>query len=574
MAGIVAQSLERSLLPLPDIVSWNQGKIKQVSLTMSQKINCFIVNVFKLIANLALLPFAMVYSMGKYFVSLFTPSLKKEPMSTTFDPSALPKDFGPADSLFQTSGLGTSASATPLRGLCDWEDSMNPERIEGIKSPEELRKFFINVLGNPEPYINILKQMHGTAYRFSLERAVIEPEEGQFDPEAIRLYRNFFQLLKNNGIEPYVTIQHFVCPRWFAKKGGFTNLENVENFKNHALRMMEMFPEITNWMPFNEINIDAFQKYVRGVYPPHIEGDMAAAGRAMRNMLLAHCKIYQEAKVRWPHLQIGSSHQWLNFEPLEGNLLEQVICYFLSKITHYASYNFFKSGSFSFEMPGQANVQFTMPEEEFKKHNGFSDFTGVQFYGYPRLKAGFNGGHEYPGYKIKNFNFWNFGLTFGSTCPEGGETMSFGPGAYPESFEKCLKEAIAINPKKPLVISEMGYDACVQKYGEKSFKIDNEAQRRGIEKLLPTLAKFKDHLKAVFFWTLYRKPDVQQVGKEDLGQLEWDRGATSTLGLVQIHKDPITRKITGHTMTPAASLLQDIFRRKQEEMARSVPIAV
>lgn len=573
VSGFITRAIERSLLPLPDRAIWKEGQLSQVTLTTAEKVGHYVSNFFKFVLGLAFLPYGMVYSLGKYALYALKLGPKKEPLSTVIDPSALPEHFGFADSLFQTSGLGTRFSATPTKGngVCDWEAFMNPERIEGIRSPEELRRFFIDVLSDPQPFINILKSMNATAHRFSLEWCVLQPKKGEYDLEAIRLYRNFFKLLKENGIEPYVTLHHFVCPEWFAKEGGFTKLENIETYKTHALRMMEIFPEIFNWMPFNEVNIDSFQKYIRGVYPPGIVGDMASSGRAMRNMLLAHCKLYKEAKARFPHLQIGSSHQWLNFEPMEHNPLEDEICYTLSKVSHYACYNFFKTGEFSLEVPGKANVQFTMPLEEFIAQKGFSDFVGVQFYGYPRLKAGFNGGHEYPGYKIKNFNFWKFGLTFGSTCPKGSEVMSFGPGANPESFEKCLKEAASL--KKPIVISEMGYDACVQKHGEKSFKIDNESQRRGIEKLLPTLTKFKKQLKAVFFWTLYRKPDIQVAGQEDYGQLEWDRGATPSLGLVQILKDQ-NRKIIGHRMTPAAELIQSVFRTKQEWMRQPARQAI
>jgi beta-glucosidase len=357
--------------------------------------------------------------------------------------------------------------------------------------------------------------------------------------------------LKENGIEPYVTIHHFVCPEWFEREGGFSKLENVDTYTAHAVKMMtEVFPEVVNWMPFNEVNIDGFQKCVRGVYPPGEVGDIAGAGQMMRNMLLAHCKIYKEAKALRSELQIGSTHQWLKFEPLEGNPLEKAICYFLSKITHYACFNFHKTGEFSLQIPGKANVQFKMPEEEWRRYNGFSDFIGVQFYGFPRLKAGFNSGEDYPGYGIVN----KLGLTFGSTCPKGGEAMSFGPGFYPESFEECLTEAASLGKK--IVISETGCDAKIQKWGDTEFRQNEEVQRRFFEKTLPILARFQDQIKAYFTWTVKR------------GHLEWDRGDTPCLGVVDVLTDQ-NRNIVGHTLSPAAQLLQQVYGEKREELARN-----
>ncbi|MCI0618257.1 family 1 glycosylhydrolase, partial [bacterium] len=346
----------------------------------------------------------------------------------------------------------------------------------------------------------------------------------------------------DNGIEPYITLHHFVCPKWFKDSGGFDNLDNVEIFKNHSLRMMELFPEVTYWMPFNEINVDGFQKCVRGVYPPGNEGNIAAAGRMMRNMLIAHCLLYKEAKERWPDLKIGSTHQWLKFEPLNGNLLEEAICHFLSKITHYACYDFFKNGQFSLEMPGVSNVQFSIPREEFEKYRGFSDFLGVQFYGFPRLMASFNGGKDYPGYGIQNFNLpsLGLGLTFGSTCPPGGIAQSFGPSFYPESLDKCLSEAVEVVklfPGKTLVITETGCDARVWKFGEKGWTIDDQVQKEYFERIFPILEKFKEHVSGFLVWTL---ADGQ----------EWERADTPILNLGKMHK--IDGKIQRYEPYPAA----------------------
>lgn len=556
MAGVVAQRIERNFLPSQDLVTWTEGKIQKVPLGFGGKVQYYAVNLFKLLANLFCLPFAIVYSLSKSMasrvVAVFSSAAPK-PVLGPMNGNVLPAHVGFADSQFQTEGVGISASATPLAGRSDWERWLNPKRIEGT-ADGDYRRFFINVLRNPEPFINILRETNATAHRFSLEWSVIEPQKGQYDQEAIGLYRNFIQRLRQNGIEPYVTTHHFVCPEWFAQEGGFSKLENVDTYKNHTLRMMQTFPEVINWMPFNEINVDGFQKYVRGVYPPGEEGNIAAAGVAMRNMLLAHCQIYKEAKALRPELQIGSTHQWLNFEPLEGNPLERVICYFLSKITHYACYNFFKTGQFSLEIPGKANVQLSIPQNEWERHKGFSDFIGVQFYGYPRLKAGFNGGQEYPGYKTMNFNFWKFGLTFGASCREGEAMQSFGPGFYPESLDACLTEAAALN--KPIVISETGADAMVQKWGEKGFKQDNEAQKAYFERILPILDKFKGQLKAFFAWTLVRK------------HLEWDRGDGPCLGVVDVVRDA-NRNIIGHQLSPAAVLLQGLYARVRNQQQQA-----
>lgn len=541
----LAARMESALLPLPDTIRWERGKIQKVELSTLKKVETCVFQVFSFVGYLALLPFAAVGSIISSTVSIFQGSSRQAELALEPSDPILPPHIGFADSLFQSSGLGTSASATHLSGKCDWNNWLSAQHIEGSPNYQEI---FVDILRNPQPFIDILKKLHVTAHRFSLEWAVIEPEKGRYDHEAIRLYRNFIQELKKEGIEPYVTLHHFVLPEWFSKENDFENFNQIDLFVNHSIEMMKTFPEVKYWMTFNEPGVYAFSNRIRGVFPPGVQGDLFAAAQVLRNLLIAHCKIYKAAKENFgDRVEIGITHQWLKFVPLQenGNAVERTICYFLSKITHYCVYNFFKTGHFDFEVPAKANVHFDISEEEFKKNNRFLDFIGVQFYGYPRLKAGWNGGEEYPGYKIVN----SLGFTFGSTCPKGGKTMSFGPGFYPESLQNCLEEAAALG--KPIAITETGCDARIQKWGSREWVIDDETQREYFIKILPILNRFRNQLKAFFVWTLYR------------GQLEWDRGDFPRLGVAKLTQNK-ARVITGCELSLAAKHLQMVFQKKRQ----------
>jgi beta-glucosidase len=490
MAMEIALRLEKCLLPPED---WGR------ELSTVQKVHHYTANFFLFAVYFAILPFASLYSLARWVIEPVE-ELKRFQIDSG---EALPQHFGFADSLFQTSGLGTKASATPLKGLSNFDECFPLDR-----------KLFIDVLGRADEFIANLKSMGVTAHRFSLEWSVIEPRRGVHDPVAIGLYKQFIQKLIQNGITPYVTLHHFVEPEWL---GEFKS----EVFQEHALKMMEIFSEVRHWIPFNEINVNGLQKMIRGVYPPRVEGDFARAGQLIREMLRAHCAIYRQAKAKWPHLRIGSTHQWLKFEAAEGGLFEKITCYFLSKIIHYACYNFFKTGKFSFEVPFMANVQFATAE---KCH----DFIGVQYYGYPKLKVGLNWGKDYPG----NVKSWG-PFAFGATCREGGSVMSFGPAFDPESLDNCLEEASQIGTD--IMITETGCDARVQKWGDREFTIDDEVQRRYFERIWPILGKWKEQIKGFFAWTFVR------------GHLEWDLGDFPRLG------------VQG---SPAGDFLREKFRQR------------
>lgn len=547
----LASHIESTLLPLPITMEWNEGNLQTIPMTTLQKIKTYACKAFSLLGSIVALPVVIVYSMLCYSVSLFLGKTepKKEALALPGNGSPLRaiEHFGFADSLFQSSGIGSKASATLLEGKSNWDAWLHSDAIE---TKEGIPEIFIDMLKNPKPLIHILKnEMHATAHRFSLEWSVIEPEKGRYNQEAISLYRNFITELKAAGIEPYVTLHHFTSPAWFGNAGDFASLEQVDLFVDYALKMIELFPEVTNWMTFNEPGVYTMQSRLFGSYPPGKKGCFEEAGLVMRNVLIAHCKIYAAAKEKWKdRVSIGITHQWLRFIPLNGtgNVLENLICYYFSKVTHYCVYNFFKTGHFAFEFPYSANVHFEIPEKEFLGHNRFLDFIGVQFYAYPRVKAGWNGGMQYPGYKV-----WNMpGISVGSTCPEGGKAMSMGLSFYPESLEHCLEEASQL--QRPIAITEIGCDARVQHWNSSNWVVDEETQKQYFMQIVPILRRFQNKMKAFFVWTLYRD------------QLEWDRGTFPKIGVIKLKKGK-ENGINGYEILPAAQFIQGLFQNAKEE---------
>jgi len=59
------------------------------------------------------------------------------------------------------------------------------------------------------------------AYRFSIEWARIEPEEGYFSNAITDHYRRMLAACHENNIAPVVTFQHNTSPRWLISSGGW-----------------------------------------------------------------------------------------------------------------------------------------------------------------------------------------------------------------------------------------------------------------------------------------------------------------------------------------------------------------
>jgi len=73
-------------------------------------------------------------------------------------------------------------------------------------------------------------------YRFSIEWARIEPEEGEFSIAALEHYRRMLATCHVYNLKPIVTFHHFTSPRWFAAKGGWEVMDNAKYFARYCER--------------------------------------------------------------------------------------------------------------------------------------------------------------------------------------------------------------------------------------------------------------------------------------------------------------------------------------------------
>ena len=107
-----------------------------------------------------------------------------------------------------------------------------------------------------EEDIKLLADAGLNAYRFSIEWARIEPEEGKFDPAEIEHYRKVIACCKAHGVEPVVTLLHFTSPKWLIAKGGWEAESTVEYFKRYVSYVMEQLgSELHIVCTINEANM-------------------------------------------------------------------------------------------------------------------------------------------------------------------------------------------------------------------------------------------------------------------------------------------------------------------------------
>lgn len=107
-----------------------------------------------------------------------------------------------------------------------------------------------------EEDIKLMAQAGLSAYRFSIEWARIEPEEGKFDEAQIAHYRSVLECCHANQITPVVTMMHFTSPVWVIRNGGWESERTVEAFARYCGYVAERLGDLMGYVvTINEANM-------------------------------------------------------------------------------------------------------------------------------------------------------------------------------------------------------------------------------------------------------------------------------------------------------------------------------
>jgi beta-glucosidase len=211
---------------------------------------------------------------------------------------------------------GTASAAHQVEGdnrNCDWwEFEQQPGRIANGDSSAVANDHYHRYRED----FALLRELNQKAHRLSIEWSRIEPSPGEFDAQQIRHYRDVLGELREQGIQPMVTLHHFSSPIWFASKGGWSAKDSAHAFLPFVHRVVDQLGDLVGlWCTINEPNLYAANAWITGEFPPGRNGDLAAMYQVTSNMHKAHELAYHAIKRRWPDSLVGLSHHKLLFLP-------------------------------------------------------------------------------------------------------------------------------------------------------------------------------------------------------------------------------------------------------------------
>ena len=129
--------------------------------------------------------------------------------------------------------------------------------------------------------IKMLADAGLNAYRFSIEWARIEPEEGKWDEAEVEHYRKVIACCKENGVEPIVTLHHFTSPKWLIVKGGWDDEMVINHFAKYAKYITQQLGSELHYIcTINEANMRLQIKAISERFKKMMMAKMQAAAAA------------------------------------------------------------------------------------------------------------------------------------------------------------------------------------------------------------------------------------------------------------------------------------------------------
>jgi beta-glucosidase len=351
--------------------------------------------------------------------------------------------------------------------------------------------------------ISMLADLGFNTYRFSLEWARIEPEEGFFSNAELDHYRRMLAACHEHHLTPLLTYYHFSLPRWFAIKGGWENAKSADLYARfcekatrhlgdlvgYASTMNEPdIPQLLNWfnlpgvpagMSIAEMMQASLAIVRKQLNAPEFADFFLGDGKKTRDGLLAaHDKGKDAMKSMRPDMPVGFNLAMSDDQaaPEDSHLEEK-------------------------------RAEVYGPWLEAARH---CDYLGVQTY-----SRSIVGKRDLP-------------------APQGAELTQTGMEFYPECVEHVVRYA-SKETKVPLMVTENG--------------IATEDDTRRVEYYQRALAGLKRAIddgvdvRGYIAWSL-------------LDNFEWQSGYTPKYGLVAV--DLKTQK---RTIKPSAAVLGNIARR-------------
>ena len=352
------------------------------------------------------------------------------------------------------------------------------------------------------------------AYRFSVEWARVEPEEGQFDEREIEHYRDVIRCCKEHGVEPIVTLMHFTSPAWLIRRGGWEAESTIEFFRRYAAYVTEKLGREINYIcTINEANMGLqlaaiskrFMLMAEQAAKAAAFGAKKAEGtvqvgmnfeKMMENMKFAAMENAQTFGTPQPQIFVSARTP-------EGDILVMR--------AHQAAKAAIKA------IRPEIQVGLTLSLHDLQPLPGGESFSNAAWDEEFRHYLPYIEGDDFLG--VQNYTRTQYGPQGQLPCPEGAELTQMDYEFYPEALEHVIRR-VREDFKGDLIVTENGV------------AVSDDTRR--VEFIRRALAGVENcvndgiPVKGYCYWSL-------------MDNFEWQKGYSMTFGLIAVDRATQTR---------------------------------
>ena len=185
--------------------------------------------------------------------------------------------------------------------------------LEAVETKDDLnypKRRGIDLYHHYKEDIALFAGMGFKALRFSFAWSRIFPNGDEEKPneEGLAFYKDFVNELKENGIEPIITLSHFEMPLNLSLKyNGWEDRKVIDFYFRYAKTMIDQFHEdIRYWITFNEIDATLHIPLMGGGLIKEKTNDLESAKyQALHHEFVASSLVTKYVHETYPGLMIG-----------------------------------------------------------------------------------------------------------------------------------------------------------------------------------------------------------------------------------------------------------------------------
>jgi beta-glucosidase len=156
-------------------------------------------------------------------------------------------------------------------------------------------------------------------YRYSVEWARVEPDEGSFASGELDHYRRMTDAVREAGLTPMLTLNHFTLPRWLARRGGWTDPGTPARFARYCETVVRALGDRVDWYcTINEPGVVAFGGYLGALDFPPGTHDAGSWERAIAGLVAGQRLALSAVKTARPSAKAGATHSMQEWDADEG----------------------------------------------------------------------------------------------------------------------------------------------------------------------------------------------------------------------------------------------------------------